>query len=67
MSGRIQSAVGFLEESDSRLSEEIAQLEARIDLQIANLEERFGAADTLLAQLEAQQSLLTRLFEPQSN
>ncbi len=64
VSGRIQSAIGFLEESDLRLSEEIAQLEERIDLQIANLEERFGAADTLLAQLESQQNLLTRLFEP---
>ena len=66
VTGRIQSAVGFIEESDLRLSEEITQLEERIDLQIANLEERFGAADTLLAQLESQQSLLTRLFEPQS-
>jgi flagellar hook-associated protein 2 len=64
VTGRIHTAVGFLEESDLKLSDEIAQLEERIDLQIANLEERFGAADTLLAQLESQQSLLERLFEP---
>ena len=63
VTGRIHTAVGFLEESDLRLAGEITQLEERIDLAIANLEERFGAADTLLAQLESQQSLLARLFE----
>jgi flagellar hook-associated protein 2 len=63
VTGRIHTAIGFLEESDLRLAGEIMQLEERIDLAIANLEERFGAADTLLAQLESQQSLLARLFE----
>jgi flagellar hook-associated protein 2 len=63
VTGRIHTSIGFLEESDEKLAAEIAQLQERIDLQIANLEDRFGAADTLLAQLESQQSLLTKLFE----
>jgi flagellar hook-associated protein 2 len=67
VTGRIPTAIGFIEESDLRLADEIAQLQQRIDLQISNLEERFAAADTLLAQLEAQQSLLTRLFEAESS
>ncbi|MCB9385752.1 MAG: flagellar filament capping protein FliD, partial [Bryobacterales bacterium] len=65
--GRIRTAVGFIEESDQKLAEQIASLEERIDLQIRNLEERFGAADTLLANLEAQQTLLTKLFDTSSS
>lgn len=67
VTGSIHTAVGFIEESDLKLADEITQLQERIDLQIANLEERFGAADTLLAQLEGQQKLLTKLFETTSS
>ncbi len=67
VTGRIHSAIGFIEESDRRLAGEIARLQERIDLQIATLEERFGAADTLLAQLEGQQTLLSKLFEATYN
>jgi flagellar hook-associated protein 2 len=66
VTGQIQTAIGFLAQSDSRLSQQIAPLQERIDLNIATLEARFFAADTLLAGLESQKSLLTQIFESQN-
>lgn len=66
VSGQIETAIGFLEDSAAALDDRIARQEERIDQIIANLEAQFAAADQLLAQLESQQSLLTRLFEAQS-
>ncbi len=64
MNGQIQTAVQFLRESDKTLQAQIAAAQERVDLWMKNLEERFAAADVLLAELESQQDLLTRLFEP---
>ena len=65
VNGQIQAAISTLQDSDTRLSEQIEQEQGRVDALIANLEARFAAADLLLAQLEAQQDLLTTLFEAQ--
>ena len=65
VSGQIQTAIDFLEESTATIDDRIALEEERIDRVIANLEAQFSAADQLLADLESQQSLLTRLFETQ--
>ena len=55
-------AISFIQDSDAALSKQITRLQERIDLQIAALEAQFAAADTLLAGLESQQDLLTKLF-----
>ena len=65
VNGQIQAAISTLQDSDTRLSEQIEQEQGRVDALIANLEARFAAADLLLARLEAQQDLLTTLFEAQ--
>ena len=65
VNGQIQAAISTLQDSDTKLSEQIEQEQGRVDALIANLEARFAAADLLLAQLEAQQDLLTTLFEAQ--
>lgn len=64
VNGQIETAIRFLRESDETLQTQIAAAQERIDLLMKSLEERFAAADVLLAELEAQQDLLTRLFEP---
>ena len=66
VNGQIQAALNFLTKSDQRLSEQIDAANERVDILVANLEKRFAAADLLLAQLESQQTLLTRLFETQN-
>ncbi len=65
--GQIQTAIGFIEESDARLTLQIQSEQERVDLLIANLEQQFAAADVLLSQLESQQTLLTELFKDRSN
>ena len=65
VNGQIQTALNFLTKSDERLSEQIDAANERVDVLVANLEKRFAAADLLLARLESQQTLLTRLFEAQ--
>ena len=67
VTGQIQTAIGFLQQSDETLQAEIEDAQTRVDLLIANLEQRFAAADNLLAELESQQDLLTRLFEYRGN
>jgi len=62
INGQIRTAIDFIQKSDAKLSAQIVRLQERIDLQIASLEAQFAAADTLLAGLESQQDLLTRLF-----
>ena len=64
---QIQTAIGFIEESDARLTLQIQSEQERVDLLIANLEQQFAAADVLLSQLESQQTLLTELFKDRSN
>jgi flagellar hook-associated protein 2 len=64
VSGQIQTTINFLRESDKTLKAQIEKAQERVDLLIKNLEERFAAADVLLAELESQQDLLTRLFTP---
>jgi flagellar capping protein FliD len=63
VTGQIQTAIKFLRESDKTLQRQIEAAQERVDLLIKNLEDRFAAADVLLAELESQQDLLTRLFE----
>ena len=53
--------------SDKRLAEQIDVATERVDRLIANLEQQFAAADLLLSGLEAQQRLLTVLFDPANN
>lgn len=67
VTGQIQTAIGFLQNSDESIQAEIEAAQTRIDLLIANLEQRFAAADNLLASLESQQDLLTKLFEPNTD
>ena len=67
VTGQFQTAMRFLRESDKTLQSQIEAAQERVDLLIKNLEERFAAADVLLAELESQQDLLTRLFEPPKN
>ena len=67
VNGQIQAAISTLQDSDTKLSEQIEQEQGRVDALIANLEARFAAADVLLSQLESQQSLLTALFEAQNS
>ena len=67
VTGHIQTAIRFLQASDRTLQAQIETAQERVDLLIKNLEERFAAADVLLAELESQQDLLTRLFEPSNN
>jgi flagellar hook-associated protein 2 len=67
VTGQIQTAIRFLRESDKTMQVQIEAAQERVDLLIKNLEERFAAADVLLAELESQQDLLTRLFEPTTN
>ena len=64
VNGAIQTAIDFIQESDAALSRQIRALQERIDLRIAGLEAQFAAADTLLAGLESQRTLLTQLFAP---
>ena len=67
VNGQIQAAISTLQDSDTKLTEQIEQEQERVDAMIATLEARFAAADLLLSQLEAQQNLLTTLFEAQLN
>jgi flagellar hook-associated protein 2 len=67
VTGHIQTAIQFLRESDKTLEAQIEEAQERVDLLIKNLEDRFAAADVLLAQLESQQDLLTQLFLPTNN
>ena len=64
VNGQIQAAIASLQDSDTKLTGEIEEAQERVDALIANLEARFAAADVLLSQLEAQQSLLTTLLVP---
>jgi len=67
VTGHIQTAIRFLQASDKTLQAQIETAQERVDLLIKNPEERFAAADVLLAELESQQDLLKRLFEPSNN
>jgi flagellar hook-associated protein 2 len=67
VTGQFQTAILFLRESDKTLQAQIALAQERVDLMIKNLEDRFAAADVLLGELESQQDLLTRLFQPDSD
>jgi len=64
VNGQIQAAISILQDSDTKLTEQIEQEQKRVDALIVTLEAKFAAADVLLSQLEAQQSLLTVLFAP---
>ena len=63
VTGQIQTAIDFLDESDARLSDKIAAQQERVDRLIASVEAQFAATDLLLSQLETQQTTLTTLFE----
>jgi len=67
VSSQIQTALDFVLVSDKRLAEQIDVATERVDRLIANLEQQFAAADLLLSGLEAQQRLLTILFDPANN
>jgi flagellar hook-associated protein 2 len=66
-SGQIQTAIDFLEESDSKLSDKITEAQVRLDRIITNLEKRFSAADLLLTQLQSQQEALTAFLDAQKD
>ncbi len=63
VTGQIQTAIGFLDESDATLTDKIAETQERVDRLIANVEAQFAATDLLLSQLETQQTTLKTLFE----
>ena len=63
VTGQIQTAIGFLDESDATLTDKIAETQERVDRLIANVEAQFAATDLLLSQLETQQSTLKTLFD----
>ena len=63
--GQIQTAIDFLEESDTKLSDKITEAQVRLDRIITNLEQRFSAADLLLTQLQSQQEALTAFLDAQ--
>ena len=63
VTGQIQTAIGFLNESDATLTDKIAETQERVDRLIANVEAQFAATDLLLSQLETQQSTLKTLFD----
>ena len=63
VTGQIQTAIDFLDESDAALSDKIAAEQERVDRLIANIEAQFAATDLLLSQLEVQQTTLETLFE----
>ena len=63
VSGQIQTSISFLQKTDRSINERIRQAEERVDRLIDNLEKQFLAADGVLARLEAQQRLLTSLFD----
>jgi flagellar hook-associated protein 2 len=65
VSGAIENAQSFFDESDKRITKSIASERDRVKLLQASLTSEMSAADTLLAQLESQQSLLTSLFQEQ--
>ena len=65
--GQIHTAIGFIAESDARLTLQIQSEQERVDQLIANLEQQFATADVLLSQLESQQTLLTELFKDRSD
>lgn len=64
VTGQIQTTVEFLLESEDAVEDQIAAQQERVDRLIANLEVQFQAADLLLSEFEAQQTLLTQLFNP---
>ncbi len=63
VSGQIQTSIKFLRQTDQSISERILQAQGRVDRLIDNLEKQFSAVDVILARLEAQQNLLTNLFD----
>lgn len=65
VSGAIQNTQNFLNESDQRLSLQIASQQDYVNRVQSTLTEQISQADTLLAQLESQQTLLTTLFKDQ--
>ena len=62
VTGQIETAIGFLTESDASITVRIDAARERVDKVIATLEQQFAAADLLLAQLESQENLLTQVF-----
>jgi hypothetical protein len=63
VTGQIQTSIKFLQKTDKSIEERIRQAQERVDRLIDNLEKQFLAADVVLARLEAQQRLLTSLFD----
>ena len=67
VSGQVQTALKFLQESHTRLASQITAAEERVDAMMLRLEEQFAVADRLLSQLESQQDMLTQLFKAQDS
>ncbi len=65
VSGSIQNEQSFFQASDKRLSDSIARAQDRVSLVQNSLTTQIAQADTLLAQLQSQQNLLTGLFQAQ--
>ncbi len=65
VTGAIQNAESFIDQSDKRLTESIAQQQDRVNLMQDSLTKELQQSDTQLATLESQQSLLTGLFREQ--
>ncbi|HYM11183.1 MAG TPA: flagellar filament capping protein FliD [Bryobacterales bacterium] len=63
--GSIQNEQSFLTQSDQRLSDQIVAQQQQVNLLQTSLTAQLSQSDTLLAQLESQQSLLTGLFKDQ--
>jgi flagellar hook-associated protein 2 len=63
LTGSMRSMLESYDETDSRLSEQIAAIEERVSAMQASLMARLQAADSLLASLDSQKSMLTATIE----
>ncbi len=63
--GGIQNQQSFFDQSDQRLSDSIANATERVRLLTSSLQTQLTQADSLLARLESQQTLLVSLFTEQ--
>lgn len=63
--GVVQTTQSFFDKSDERLAGAVAEAQDRVRLLTASLQAQLTQADSLLASLESQQTLLTTLFQEQ--
>lgn len=63
VNGFMRSQLSSYDEADSRLTQQISDINARVNAMQATMMARLQAADTLLASLESQQNMLTATID----